>query len=137
MIRLTWDDGERPDAEEMAALEQGARCSRSDLGNGARFLFYAELVKPTSEIAFDPATGTWLFRYARGSLWVVDVGGLHVRRVAHQVLAWIEDEVRLLSESGAPAAEVEAHCRHVEASGNSERIDAMLREAAPHLVRKD
>lgn len=129
VVDLTWGDTDPPDEEAMALLHRGLELPCNDIGNAHRMMLYGE-----GEFVFDPGTG-WLFRWGPGKAWSRDSDGLQIRRRAHDALDWLWDEVRLLVARGAPAAEIEAHRQHAEASGRSERVDAMIREASPYLHR--
>ena len=127
MVKLTWTEGdrERPDEHEIERLRARMDEPLNDIGNAMRLVYQLG-----RHLAYwDGAWGV----VGKAATWTNE---LKVREVAHEAADGLWDEVILAIEDGASPEEVEARKRHAEASGNSDRIDAMLREAAPYLIKR-
>lgn len=107
-------------------LKACARLPLNDVGNGARFKTYFG-----SRAIWAPRVG-WAV-LLRG-VWTLDLCEIEVRRMAHLVATLMVEEANHIAPGADLAGRRDDHLRFAVASGESARIDGMLREASVNLV---
>ena len=96
----------------------------NDIGNAERFV-----ERCGAEVMFVPGIG-WLVW--DGRRWIVDIADAAIKRMAQMTVKAIFRE----SEFMADRAGADSRSKWASNSGRSPRLDAMLKEARPHLIRQ-
>lgn len=96
----------------------------NDIGNAERFV-----ERYGAEVMFVPGIG-WLVW--DGRRWIVDIADAAIKRLAQMTAKAIFRE----SEFMADRAGADSRSKWASNSGRSPRLDAMLKEARPHLIRR-